>query len=128
MAKPLSDEVQATFEAEKRLRLRAGLTSLFVGSILLGTKFFAYWLTGSAAIYSDALESIANVVAAAFALAGLRFAAQPADREHPYGHGKIEYFSAVFEGGLISFAAVLIVWYAIRDLVEGSKIGALDQS
>lgn len=126
MAQEITAEAQKAFEAEKRLRLRAGITSLVVGSLLLATKFFAYWLTGSAAIYSDALESIANVVAAAFALAGLRFAAQPADREHPYGHGKIEYFSAVFEGGLISFAAVLIVWYAISDLVEGPKIGALD--
>lgn len=126
MAKPLSEDAQAAFESEKRLRLRAGLTSLVVGSLLLATKFFAYWVTGSAAIYSDALESIANVVAATFALAGLRFAARPADREHPYGHGKIEYFSAVFEGGLISFAAVLIVWYAIQDIVEGPKIAALD--
>ncbi len=128
----MADQAQPTesaslaFEAEKRMRLRAGLTSLVVGSLLLGVKFFAYWHTGSAAIYSDALESIANVVAAMFALGGLSFAARPADREHPYGHGKIEYFSAVFEGGLISFAAALILWYAIEDLIAGPRIGAVD--
>ena len=128
----MADQAQPTesaslaFEAEKRMRLRAGLTSLVVGSLLLGVKFFAYWQTGSAAIYSDALESIANVVAAMFALGGLSFAARPADREHPYGHGKIEYFSAVFEGGLISFAAALILWYAIEDLIAGPRIGAVD--
>ena len=90
---------------DARVRLRAGLLSLGVSVVLLGAKYAAYRLTGSTAILSDALESIVNVVAALFALGGLVFAGRPADRSHPYGHGKIEFFSAAFEGGLIAFAA-----------------------
>lgn len=108
--------------AEERVRLRAGMVSLAVGTALLGIKYLAYLWTGSAAILSDALESIINVIAALFALGSIVFAGRPADRGHPYGHGKIEYFSAVFEGGLIAFAAFLIVVYAIRDLARGPAV------
>ncbi|MCW5893248.1 MAG: cation transporter [bacterium] len=111
---------------ETRIRLRAGVLSVTVGVLLLGVKFVGYYLTGSAAVLSDALESIVNVVAAAFALGSLRFAGQPADRDHPYGHGKIEYFSAAFEGGLIAFAAATIVWYAVHDLVRGPAVAAVE--
>ena len=62
---------------------------------------------------SNAMESIVNVVAAGFGIWSLLFAGRPADRNHPYGHGKIEFFSAAFEGGLIAFAAILIVYEAI---------------
>jgi len=109
-------------DPEERVRLRAGLVSLVVGSALLAVKYLAYLLTGSAAVLSDALESIINVVAALFALGSLVFAGRPADHGHPYGHGKIEFFSAVFEGGLIAFAAVAIGWYAIADLVRGPRV------
>ncbi|HYD46962.1 MAG TPA: cation diffusion facilitator family transporter [Terriglobales bacterium] len=108
------------------LRLRAGMVSLAVSVVLLAAKYFAYQLTGSTAILSDALESIVNVVAALFALAGLLFAGMPADRNHPYGHGKIEFFSAAFEGGLIAFAALLIVYQAFHDLLYGSELQQLD--
>lgn len=108
------------------LRVRAAVVSLLVGALLLGVKYVAYLHTGSAAILSDALESIINVVAAAFAVGSLRFATRPPDRGHPYGHGKIEYFSAAFEGGLIAFAALLVVWYAIRDLVRGPELADLE--
>src|SRR5262249_40054554 len=74
----------------------------------------------------DALESITIVVAAMFALGGLVFAGRPADRGHPYGHGKIEYFSAVFEGGLIAFAAVLILWQAFQTLRAGHVVHDVD--
>ncbi len=106
-------------------RLRAGVISVVVGTALLGMKYSAYLLTGSAAVLSDALESIVNVVAATFALGSLVFAGRPADRDHPYGHGKMEYFSAVFEGGLIAFAAVAIAWYAVEDLLRGPRVGAV---
>ena len=115
-------ERAAALDPEERVRLRAGVISLVVGSVLLAVKYAAYQLTGSAAVLSDALESIINVVAASFALGSLMFAGRPADREHPYGHGKIEYFSAVFEGGLISFAAFAIIWYAVVDLLRGPEI------
>jgi len=112
--------------ADSRVRTRAGLLSLVVSLVLLGAKYQAYRMTGSTAILSDALESIVNVVAAVFALGGLAFAAQPADRNHPYGHGKIEFFSAAFEGGLIAFAAVLIIYEVIQALVHGAEVRALD--
>ena len=112
--------------ADLRVRLRAGIISLVVGSALLAAKFFAYQLTGSTAILSDALESIVNVVAAMFAIGGLVFAGRPADRSHPYGHGKIEFFSAAFEGGLIAFAAVMIVYEAGISLLHGNDVRQLD--
>src|SRR5262250_1204256 len=77
------------------------------------------------AIVSDALESIVNVVAAVFALGGIVFAGRPADRNHPYGHGKIEFFSAAFEGGLIAFAAVVIVYEVARSLLTGPEVHRL---
>src|SRR5215471_2981452 len=96
--------------------------SLIVASVLLAAKYQAYRMTGSAAVLSDALESIVNVVAAVFALGGLVFAGRPADRNHPYGHGKIEFFSAAFEGGLIAFASVLVVYGALRSLIRGPEV------
>jgi cation diffusion facilitator family transporter len=118
--------ISADAAAESRARVRAVLISLVVGAVILAAKFWAYRLTGSTAILSDALESIVNVVAAVFGLGGIVFAAQPADRNHPYGHGKIEFFSAAFEGGLIAFAAVMIFYEVIRALLYGSEIRALD--
>ena len=107
---------------DARIRLRAGLVSLIVASVLLAAKYQAYRMTGSAAVLSDALESIVNVVAAVFALGGLVFSGRPADRNHPYGHGKIEFFSAAFEGGLIAFASVLVVYGALRSLIRGPEV------
>jgi cation diffusion facilitator family transporter len=116
----MSDELSAADDA--RIRLRAGLISLVVATLMLAAKYQAYRMTGSTAVLSDALESIVNVVAAVFALGGLIFAGRPADRNHPYGHGKIEFFSAAFEGGLIAFASVLIVYEAIRSLLAGPEV------
>ncbi len=92
-----------------RVRISAASASLLVGLGLMGAKFYVYRLTGSSAFLSDALESIINVVAAAFALVSVIFAARPPDDTHPYGHGKIEYFSVGFEGALIVGAAIGIV-------------------
>jgi cation diffusion facilitator family transporter len=113
-------------DGAERARLRAMAISLVVSVGLLAAKYQAYHLTGSTAILSDALESIVNVVAAVFALGGIIFAGRPADRNHPYGHGKIEFFSAAFEGGLIAFAAVLIVYEVILSLLRGPDVRALD--
>ncbi len=110
---------------DARIRLRAGILSLVVSLILLGAKYQAYRMTGSTAILSDALETIVNVVAALFAIGGLVFAGRPADRNHPYGHGKIEFFSAAFEGGLIAFAAVVIVYEVGRSLLAGPEVRQL---
>src|SRR5262245_27770282 len=105
---------------------RAAIVSLVVACLLLAVKYAAYQLTGSAAILSDAMESIANVVAALFAVGVLIFAGRPADRNHPYGHGKLEFFSAGFQGRLIAFAAVLIVWKSLQDLLAGPQLRAVE--
>ncbi len=100
--------------------------SLVVAVVLLAVKFTAYAWTGSQAIFSDALESIVNVVAAAFAIGVVAYAVRPADRDHPFGHGKLEFFSAAFEGGLIFCAALVIVWQASVAFTEGQTPQRLD--
>ncbi len=86
--------------------------TILVGLLVLGLKTAAWWLTGSAALFSDALESVVNVVASVVALVALRLAAMPADANHPYGHDKAEFFAAVIEGGLIMLAAASILQHA----------------
>ena len=95
------------------LRLRAARLSLLTALLLLAVKFIAYWSTGSAAVLSDALESIVNVVAAAFLVYSIQLSAKPADSDHPYGHGKVEDFAAGVEGALIVIAAVGIGFAAV---------------
>jgi cation diffusion facilitator family transporter len=94
--------------------------------VLMAVKFWAWARTGSQAIFSDALESIVNVVAAAFALGVVSYAGRPADRDHPFGHGKVEFFSAAFEGGLIFCAALVILWQAVDALWRGTAPQQLD--
>ena len=82
----------------------------FITSLaLLLAKFGAYYLTDSKAIFSDAIESIINVVTAAFLMLSISVSSKPVDEDHPYGHGKIESFSAGLEGGLIILAAIMIL-------------------
>jgi cation diffusion facilitator family transporter len=97
---------------------RAAVLSLAAGVVLMAVKFVAWFLTGSAAIFSDALETIVNVIAALFALYALRVAHRPADAEHPYGHGKIEFLSAGAEGSMILVAGVVIVVQAAHALLH----------
>ncbi len=85
------------------------LGSVAVGLAVFALKFWAWRLTGSVALYSDAVESIVNVVSALAALYAVNLAAKPADREHPYGHHKAEYMAAVIEGALILAAAAAIL-------------------
>jgi cation diffusion facilitator family transporter len=82
--------------------------SLAVSAVVLALKFAAYWLTGSVALHSDALETIINVVAAGGALIAVWVSKQPADANDPYGHHKAEYLSAVVEGALVLATAFLI--------------------
>jgi cation diffusion facilitator family transporter len=84
----------------------------------MALKFYAFYITRSAAIFSDALESIINVVASAFAIASVVIASRPPDKNHPYGHGKIEFFSAGFEGGLIVVAAGGIFYSGVSQLID----------
>jgi cation diffusion facilitator family transporter len=99
-----------------RLRLIA-LASVAVAAIVMGIKYLAYLRTGSVALYSDALESIVNVVTAAVAFWAVNLSGKPADSNHPFGHHKAEYFSAVLSGVLIVVAALLILeeaWQAVK--------------
>lgn len=105
---------------------RGAYISLTVSTLLLVVKFFAFYLTGSQAILSDALESIVNVAAATLALFIVYISTKPADRDHPYGHGKAEYFSSVFEGALISFAAIMIFIESINAIIHGRPLMRLD--
>ncbi len=103
-------------------RIRIALLAIGAGLLILGLKFYAYAVTGSSALKSDATESVVNVVSAVFAFGAVVFANRPADEGHPYGHGKIEHFSAAFEGGMISLAAVIIIYEAIHAMVMGPQI------
>lgn len=101
---------------------RAVVTWIAIGSVgvaiaAMAIKYFAYAITGSVALYSDALEGIVNVVTGVLALIAIRVSLRPADRTHQFGHHKAEYFSAVVEGALILVAAMLIMreaWEAFR--------------
>jgi cation diffusion facilitator family transporter len=100
---------------DRTMRIAAG--SIAIGIVVLGIKYLAFALTGSVALYSDALESLVNVATAIAALFAVRLAAVPPDSNHPYGHYKAEYFSAVFAGTLIIVAALVILreaWVAIQ--------------
>ena len=98
------------------------LLALCVGVVLMLVKFIAYWLTDSAAVLSDALESIVNVFASGFALFSIMLSARPPDSSHPYGHGRVEFFSAGLEGTLIIAAAAIIFWHAVPRLFEPQAI------
>ena len=105
---------------------KVALLSFLASLALLALKSFAYSQTGSTAVLSDAMESIVNVVAAGLALMVMRAVAAPADAEHPYGHGKLEYFSAAFEGGLVAFAGLMIAREAIISLLHHHQPQNLD--
>ena len=86
--------------------------SIGIGVVVLALKATAWGLTGSAALFSDAAETVVNVAAAVVALLAVRLAAKPADANHPYGHEKAEFFAAVIEGVLIVVAAMVILDHA----------------
>jgi cation diffusion facilitator family transporter len=103
------------------LRLAMGL-SLVAGFFMLGTKVLAYGTTGSAAILADAAESVVHVVAVSFAAYSLWLSSKPPDPTHLYGHDKIAFFSAGFEGAMIVLAAVYILYESIHRLIAGAKL------
>ncbi len=97
-----------------------------VGGLLLLIKFIAYFLTNSVAIFTDAVESIVNVAAGIIGLYALYLSARPADRDHPFGHGKVELISASVEGAMISIAGLLIIFEAINNIMHPGEISSLD--
>lgn len=107
---------------QNKRKQRLILLSFLASIVLTALKFFAYYLTASNAILSDALESIINVIASGFAFYSIYLAAQPKDHNHPYGHGKIEFFSAGFEGALIMIASLFIVIEAVKRFLNPAPI------
>ncbi len=97
-----------------------------ISFVLLCGKFIAYWVTNSVGILTDAMESIVNVVAGLISLFSLRWALKPKDKDHPFGHGKMELVSASIEGILISIAGVMIIIEGIKRLFNPSQIESLD--
>ena len=118
-----AQELFITSNIEKRF---ASFLSLVFGIILLCFKFYAYHLTNSQSIFSDALESIVNVVAAVITVIVIILAAKPADEDHPYGHGKIESMASTFEGGAILLAGILIIIQSVQVFFHGAKVSEIE--
>lgn len=109
-------------EADRKALSFAMNLSLAVGVIMFLMKWGAYLLTGSAAILSDAAESVVHVAAVLFAAYSLRLSYRPPDEDHLYGHAKISFFSAGFEGGMIILAALYIIYESIHKWMVGLEI------
>lgn len=107
------------------LRKKAAVISLIIGLSMFVFKITAYLITGSAAIFSDAAESIVHVLATGMALFSIYLSSRPADNSHPYGHGNIEYFSAGIEGLLIIIAAVVIIYEGVNSIIAGPELKQL---
>jgi len=96
------------------------------GVILFIGKIIAWKLTNSDAVFSDAMESIVNVISAFMGLYSLHLAAKPKDEDHPYGHGKVEFVTSGIEGALIAIAGIMIIYEGINSLLVGKVLNKLD--
>jgi cation diffusion facilitator family transporter len=112
--------------SNNNLKRKAALISLILSVILFIGKLVAYFITGSAAIFSDASESVVNIFATSMALYSIILSSKPADESHLYGHGNIEFFSAGIEGILIFLAAIIIIYHAVTDLLRGPELESLN--
>lgn len=106
--------------------MRWALVGLVFSVVLIVAKWAAFLLTGSAAILSDAMESGVNLLSSGFVLYAVWLSNQPRDEDHPYGHGRVEYFSAGFEGALVLFAALSIAVVAIGRMIEPVTLQRLE--
>lgn len=102
------------------------LSVLFIGLVVTIGKFIAWNITHSNAILTDALESIINIIAASFGLFTVIYAARPSDENHPYGHGKMEYFAVGFEGGMIFLAGISMIIKAVYSLLHPITLHEMD--
>ncbi len=96
------------------------------GVILFIGKIIAWKLTNSDSVFSDAMESIVNVISAFMGLYSLHLAAKPKDEDHPYGHGKVEFVTSGIEGALIAIAGIMIIYEGINSLILGKILNKLD--
>jgi len=108
------------------MKQRLIILSFLVSLAIMGAKFYAYYASGSTTLLTDALESIVNVVAAAFAYYSIYLASLPRDLNHPYGHGKVEFFASGLEGVLILLAALYIFLHAWQHLYAHPELKSLD--
>jgi cation diffusion facilitator family transporter len=99
--------------------------SIAVAIITIALKTLAWWITDSVGLLSDAMESLVNLASAAFALLMVTIARRPADKDHPYGHHKAEYFSSGFEGLAILVAALGIIWAAVQRILHPQPLDQL---
>jgi cation diffusion facilitator family transporter len=105
-------------KGENQSRIFLAQTSLALSVVLFFIKYWSFHITQSQALLSDAMETVVNIVVSGMSLWAIYWAAQPADQGHPYGHGKAEYLSAAFEGGLIFAAALFIMASATNSLIQ----------
>ncbi|MBN1300310.1 MAG: cation transporter [Melioribacteraceae bacterium] len=112
--------------ATENLKIKTAWLSLIVGLAIFSGKITAFLLTSSAAIYSDAAESVVHIIATLVVVYSIYLSNKPPDRSHLYGHGNVEYFSAGIEGLLIIIAAFTIIYEAIMDLIYGTELKNLD--
>ncbi len=111
---------------DKSRMMRVAQITLVAGLLITAAKFTIFWLTNSIAVLTDATESIINVAAAASMLYTIWLSNRPADRDHPYGHGKIEFMTVGFEGWLILIAGVVIAYQAIDRLISPADLQRLE--
>jgi cation diffusion facilitator family transporter len=111
-------------EVKKNIRFQQVLVAITV--LLFVVKLLAWYLTGSVAILTDALESTVNVIAGFIGLYSLNLSSKPKDIEHPYGHGKVEFLSSAIEGFLIVIAGFIIVYEAANNLIHPHELKSLD--
>lgn len=102
--------------------MRLAAINIVVAAAVMGIKYLAYLVSGSVALFSDALESIVNVMTAVAALIAVRISAIPADDDHPFGHHKAEFLAAIFEGAMIIVAAILILGKSYEAFHAGSEL------
>ncbi len=105
------------------IKTRTAILSVVSNSVLILLKVIAGILSGSVSIISEAIHSAMDLLAAIIAFFSVKISAKPADRDHPYGHGKVENISGVIEGLLILVAAVIIIWEAIKKIINPTQIG-----
>lgn len=121
----MTEPAQPTDPSNRQAR-RVATTALVAGLMLMGMKFGVFWLTGSAAVMTDTLESSINIIAAGIMWYALWLSGQPADRDHPYGHGKVEFMTLGLEGGMILAAGLFMGYISIHRLIHPVTLQRLD--
>lgn len=118
---PVTALIETTNEIQTRTARLAAI-NIAVAAAVMGIKYLAYVVSGSIALFSDAMESIVNVMTAGAALLAVHIAHKPADNEHQFGHHKAEFFAAIFEGAMIIIAALMILTKAYAAIRTGPEL------